>query len=199
MKYFLALILIAVSAQTFAAERVPGVIVYANGPVNVTFLIPTGIFGGGPNTEAMQKRVRYIDPKGKKRWLKPDQAKEFSFTLEGQRFRMVSKTYLHSLFSSTVFLLQLIDGPVKMFEHRVTTSGTSGVNGMGSMPSTTINYLLQRGDEPLNEPNVFGFKKEMAKYFADCPALVALIEEKEFKRRDIGEIVLFYNNRCKGS
>jgi hypothetical protein len=200
MKSLFILICFVISLETFGAERVPGQIIFASGPVDVTLIVPVGLFGGRPNTEALQKRVRYLDPKGKKRWLRPDQAIEYRFSLNGENFRMVSRPYLASLFSRSpgVFLLQLIDGPVKMFEHRVTTQTGGGPN-MASTTNQTISYLLQRGDEPLNEPNVFGFKKEMAQYFADCPVLVALIEEKEFKRRDIGEIVMFYNSRCHGT
>jgi hypothetical protein len=198
--YSLLIICLLVSVGLYAAERVSGQIVYADKTVDVTMLIPVGLFGGGPNTEALQKRVRYLDAKGKKRWLKPDQAKEFRFSLNGQGFRMVSRPYVGSLFAASpnVFLLQVIDGPVKMFEYRMTTRSAGGPN-MPSTSNQTISYLLQRGEEKLNEPNVFGFKKEMAEYFADCPKLVALIEEKEFKRRDIGEIVIFYNTQCNKS
>lgn len=199
-KYALLVFCLLMSAGLYAAEKVKGQIVYATGPVNVTLLIPTGFFGTGPNTEALQKGVRYLDAKGKKRRLRPDGAKEFSFNLDGQNYRMVSRNYVGSLFamSSQVFLLQVIDGPVKMFEYRQTTRSSAGPN-MPPTSNQTISYLLQRKDEPLNEPNLIGFKKEMAKYFSDCPALVSLIEEKEFKRRDIGEIVMFYNSRCTGT
>jgi hypothetical protein len=200
MKLLSTFLFLAISIQTFGAERVPGQIIYATGPVDVTFLISVGLFRGGPNTEALQKRVRYLDAKGKKRWLKPDQAKEFKFSLDGENFRMVSRPYVRSLFSNSrnIFLLQLIDGPVKMFEYRQTTQSGGGPN-MPSTTTQTISYLLQRGDEPLNEPRMFGFKKEMAQFFADCPQLVALIQGKEFKRRDLDEIVMFYNSRCQAN
>lgn len=186
-----------VSVALYAAEKVPGQIVYADKTVDVTFLIPVGLFGGGPNTEPMQNRVRYLDAKGKKRWLKPDQAKEYRFSWGGQDFRMVSHKYEVSMLflGSHVFLLQLIDGPVKMFEYRQTTNTGGGPN-MASTSRQTISYLLKKGDDSLVEPRVLGFKKDMAEYFKDCPALVALIEGKEFKRRDLDEIVMFYNTRC---
>ena len=195
-KYSLVSIAMLMSVAMYAAEKISGQIVYADRTVDVTFLVPTGLFGSGPNTEAMQKGIRYLDETGKKRKLKPDQAKEFYFNYDGQDYRFVSRQYSSGIFSKNTFLLQLIDGRVKMFEYRKTTRTSTGPNNMG-YTNQTITYLLQRGDEPLNEPNLFGFKKEMGRYFADCPQLVSLVEEKEFKRRDIGEIVTYYNTRCK--
>ena len=193
-----SLFLVLSTIVAFAAQQVEGTIVYADKKeVEVTLFIPTGLFGGDPNTEALQKGVRYLDGTGKRRKLKPDQAVEFYFNYDGNIYRFVSQHYSSGIFSRNSFLLQLIDGPVKMFEYRKTTRNSTGPNNMG-YSTQTITYLLQRGDEQLNEPNLFGFKKEMGKYFADCPELVSLIEEKEFKRRDIGEIVTYYNTRCKG-
>jgi hypothetical protein len=196
-KSSLLLVCLLLSAGIYAAERVSGQIVYADKTVDVTFLIPVGLFGGGPNTEALQKRVRYLDPKGKKRWLKPDQAKEFRFSFGGANFRMVShaNTVTMLAMTSRVFLLQLFDGQVKMFEHRQTTTSGGGPN-MPMNTTQTISYFLQKGNGALVEPRVLGFKKEMAEYFADCPTLVGLIQEREFKRRDLDEIVMFYNSKC---
>lgn len=197
-KCILLLFCLVISAGLYAAEKVNGQIVFSDRTIDVTLFIPVGLFGTGPNTEALQKGVRYLDPKGKKRRLKPNQAKEFRFNFEGQEFRMVSHPYEFAMFAmaSHVFLLQLIDGPLKMFEYRVTTQNSGGPN-MTMASTQTISYLLQKtGEEGLVEPRVIGFKKEMSEYFADCPSLVALIQEKEFKRRDLSEIVMFYNTRC---
>jgi hypothetical protein len=198
-KFSLLLICVAASVATFAAERIPGKIIYADKTLDVTLLIPTGLFGSGPNTEALQRRVRYLDARGKKKWLRPEDAREYRFDFQGQTFRMVSRQYTGSFFSTSdkIFLLQLIDGPLKMFEHRQTAQTGAGPN-MPSQTTQTISYLLQRNEEPLMEPRTLGFKKQMAEYFADCPALVSLIQDKEFKRRDLDEIVLFYNQRCGG-
>ncbi|MCF6280406.1 MAG: hypothetical protein L3J14_08675 [Flavobacteriaceae bacterium] len=40
------------------------------------------------------------------------------------------------------------------------------------------------------------FKKSASKYFKDCPKLVKKIESKKFRRRDIEDIVNFYNKNC---
>jgi len=194
-KVSLLLLLIVTSFAVYAAQEITGTIVFPNETVDVTFLVPVGLFGGDPNTEAMQRGIRYRDSHGKKHKLKPSQAIEFSFTYDGRLWRMVSSNYTSGLFTKGIFLLQLVDGPVKMFEYTYTTRTGGGMNGMGMTTTTTIN-LMQRGNEPVKELRMFGFKKDMADYFKDCPALVSLIEEKAFKRRDLMEIVNYYNNKC---
>lgn len=41
------------------------------------------------------------------------------------------------------------------------------------------------------------FKKTASNYFADCPALVAKIQNKEFKKRHLKEIIDYYNTKCE--
>ncbi len=41
------------------------------------------------------------------------------------------------------------------------------------------------------------FKKTAAKYFEDCPILVARINEKEFQVKNIPEMIEFYKENCK--
>jgi hypothetical protein len=197
-KYFLLIFALLISAASYAVEKLRGEIVFADRSEDVWLFVPVGLFGGDPDTEALQKGVRYLDANGKKKKLKPDQAKEFSFVYRDMKYRMVSHEYAYQmLFSgSHIFLLQIVDGPVKMFEHRVTSSRPTGPNGVGGMTTTTFNYLLQRGDEQLFEPRALAFKKDMIEYFSDCPKLVALIEGKEFKRRDFEEMVRYYNEQC---
>lgn len=194
-KYSLAIFAILMSVAAYAIEKIPGQIISGSQPMEVTFLVPVGLFGGEPDIERMQRGIRYIDANGKKRKLKPGQATEFQFNYNNQTYRMVSQLYASDMFSSTSFMLLLIDGPVRMFEHRYTQRQSTGPNGMG-MTTQTVIYLLQKGSDPLYQPRLLGFRKDMAKYFADCPKLVSLIEGKEFRRNDLDEIVAYYNNNC---
>ncbi|MBQ4822593.1 hypothetical protein [Aquimarina sp. MMG016] len=41
------------------------------------------------------------------------------------------------------------------------------------------------------------FKKAASKYFEDCPVLVEKIKNKKYKKRNILEIVEYYNKECK--
>ncbi len=67
---------------------------------------------------------------------------------------------------------------------------------------TTTNFLLQMpGDEvpkflPLNNPLSSNFKKTTTEIFKDCPSLVEKIQIEEFKKRDMVEIVQYYNQYC---
>jgi hypothetical protein len=58
-------------------------------------------------------------------------------------------------------------------------------------------YILQKGDEPIKRPRTWSFKKDMAEYFQDCPALVERIESKEFRKNEVESIVVFYNTKCQ--
>ncbi len=195
-KYPLLLFALLMSAASYAAEKVPGKILYPDRVVEVTFLVPTGLFGGGPNAQAMQKGIRYLDETGKKKRLKPSQAQAFTFTYEGTEFTMVSHQLSGGLFSRNVFMLLVMDGRAKMYEYTVTTSRGGGPN-MPASTTTTTHYLIQKGSNPLYEPTLIGFRKRMSEYFSDCPELVSMIQGKEFRRRDLDEIILYYNNQCK--
>lgn len=192
----LAVFLLLISHGLYAAEIMSGQIFYADKTVDATFLIPMGRYDHRPNTETLQRGVRFQGSDGKMQWLRPHQAKGFRFKWRGLNYRMVSHRYVGSLIAATrsVFLLQLIDGPLKMFGFRVTNQNKD--EPTISRRRRSVHYLLQRGEEPLKEPRWLGFRKKMEKYFADCPELVLLIEEREFKRRDVEEIVLYYNRQC---
>ncbi len=40
------------------------------------------------------------------------------------------------------------------------------------------------------------FKNSASNFFSDCPELVQKIENREFKKRDLKEIIEFYNTKC---
>lgn len=40
------------------------------------------------------------------------------------------------------------------------------------------------------------FKNTASNFFSDCPELVKKIQNREFKKRDINEIIEFYNTKC---
>lgn len=81
--------------------------------------------------------------------------------------------------------------------------GASGMAfGIGSSYKTTQYFLLKEGQ---NEAVNFGkkgglvtknFKKVVKESLDECPGLVKKVESGEFKRRDIVEMVEFYNQNC---
>jgi hypothetical protein len=115
--------------------------------------------------------------------------------------------------SRKVRLLQLIkEGPVSLFgDIREFTTYSPYMNGNGSLnpggggpyKQTKETYYLCDGDDVL----VVNLKKgnthlnkflELAKiYFMDCPELITSIENKEFAKYGIRDVVEYYNSYCK--
>jgi len=40
------------------------------------------------------------------------------------------------------------------------------------------------------------FKKAASEFFSDCPRLVTKIQDREFKKRHLNEIIEYYNTQC---
>lgn len=47
-----------------------------------------------------------------------------------------------------------------------------------------------------DEMLMVNFKKTASNYFKDCPSLVDKLKNKIFKKRDIEEVVTYYNTNC---
>lgn len=97
--------------------------------------------------------------------------------------------------------------------YRIVTEGTTAgmpmmngmgggmVMGMGHSYSLKSYYTLKQGEVEatyLGSTRWFSknFKKAASEYFNDCPTLVEKIQNREFKKSDIREIVDFYNTSC---
>jgi hypothetical protein len=205
-KFFVAAVLILVSLQV-SAKKIQGRIILNNDEaMNVTFVIPFGFLAGEPAYIKLQTGVKYFDSSNKKIMLKPGDAKEISFTFNGQNIRMLSvddDLELRSIFSSQekVFLKLEIDGAVKLFTS-YTTQHTAGMyNGMtGSMsPGTTYNvekFVLKKRNGPLKRPRGIVFRKDMSEFFSDCPELVEQIQNKDLRKGDLELMVMEYNKKC---
>lgn len=67
--------------------------------------------------------------------------------------------------------------------------------------SITYFYVSKGVNEDLKElrsslRHWTNFKKIASNYFKDCPKLVKKIQSKEFRKRDIVEVVEYYNDNC---
>lgn len=80
-----------------------------------------------------------------------------------------------------------------------------GPNGQmmgGGTSSSTSYYIKRKFEEEATFFLSFGsippkrFKKVVRDYFKDCPALVEKVNNKEFKKKHMDEIVAFYNQNC---
>lgn len=112
-----------------------------------------------------------------------------------------------------------VNAPIKVMEvvtkgkitlYKIVTQSTTqtvgaGPNGQMMMgPTFTIsNYFVgKEGTKEVERITSRGalfeknFRKAAMKYFEDCPKLVKLIEDRTYKKRDLEEIVKFYNEKC---
>jgi hypothetical protein len=69
-----------------------------------------------------------------------------------------------------------------------------GVNGLESEVKY-IYYVKKKGDEFATLFH-FSSKEKMLTYFSDCPALKKKIEQKVFTKKNIEEMIEYYNNYC---
>lgn len=204
------LLTLAVCTITSAAARkIPGRFIDSEGrTIDVTFKIPFKLLSSQPNFEKIQYRVAYIDSHGAKQVLHPADAREISFTYNGEEIRMLSRNdNLHyRLFSSDdhIFLRLLVDGKMKLFDYYFTQStpgyydgATGGMSGGGTY--TADNYILQKGDGELMQPRGLAFRKDMIAYLHDCPEVATMVEERTLRRREMEIIVRQYNEKCGGS
>jgi hypothetical protein len=81
--------------------------------------------------------------------------------------------------------------------------GSAGSIGFAGGYSYNINnFYIKREAETavthLGSTQLFSknFSKAASVYFADCPELAAKIEAKDLKKKDLKQIVEFYNNQC---
>jgi hypothetical protein len=208
--YRLSGLIIALFIFTSAtARKIPGRIIDMQGrAIQVTFKIPFKLLSPHPNFETIQYRIAYLDSRGKKQVLHPDDAREIAFTYKGEEIRMLSRidNLHHRLFSSDdrIFLRLLVNGNMKLFDYYFTQStpgyydGATGGMSAGST-YTADNYILQKGDGELMQPRGLAFRKDMIAYLHDCPEVAAMVEEKALRRRDMEIIVRQYNEKCPGS
>ncbi|WP_190808398.1 hypothetical protein [Flagellimonas sp. S3867] len=79
-----------------------------------------------------------------------------------------------------------------------------GGYGTGAIPthySISSSYVRKAGEDEavyLGNNQLFSknFKKGATELFQDCPSLIKKIENKEYKKKDIKDIIEFYNNEC---
>ncbi len=106
---------------------------------------------------------------------------------------------------------ELVKGKVSLY-HLLSTGGGpvfmpgNGPGGGSYTHNRTYDikhlYVKRKGENVathLGSDQLFtkNFKKAASRFFKDCTSLVQKIENRAYKKRDIKEIVAFYNNECK--
>ena len=106
-------------------------------------------------------------------------------------------------------LEEVVVGDISLYKIVIERGAPMGVGfgggiGMGmSMGSVSIKYYLRKKGEKevthITSTDLFSknFKKAATAYFKDCPDLVKKIKTKEYRKREIRNIVEFYNSKCK--
>ena len=194
--FFFLIFFVSVHASAIA-KKIEGVIIFENGTERtVTFKIPFRLLASHADYEKLQHRVKFFD-KGEKLVLRPGEASEFRFTHQNETIRMVSisGSGLEGIFArnNAIFLKLEIDGPLRLFRFFATRTG-GGYNATYTYQSAE--YYLQKGNGPLKRPKGISFRKDMMDYLSDCPTVADKIHDKDFKRRDLEVIVMFYNKNC---
>lgn len=111
---------------------------------------------------------------------KPNKRKNTKFINETLRFIPISKR--------NGFLMSLItDGNCELY-----------INA-----GNYIHYWVKRKNEPIATILYMkqilhnNFKKAAIDYFKDCPSLIEKVKSKKFTKKNIKEMVVFYNTECK--
>lgn len=197
--FFLTFLFICISVIA-EGKRIEGKILTEKGVRDVTFRIPLHFFSKDPDYVQLQKKVSYFDSDGRREVLWPSMASEIHFVHRGEPIRMMSRVNTLELLlifehERNIFLRLEEDGSMKLFRYYY----RENVKRAGSTSFTDEDefvhdrYILQKGDGILKAPSVLNFRKDMTAYFEDCPELLSMIEDKEYKRRDLVSMVRFYN------
>lgn len=198
-KIFLFLILLVTLFANVIAKKIEGTIIFENGTKRTVILkIPFRLLSGRADYQRLQNRVKFFD-NGEKMVLKPGEASEFSFSYRNEIVRMVSvpNSGLEGLFAknNAIFLKLEMDGALRLYRFYATRTAAGG--GYGATYSyQTEDYYLQKKGEALKRPKGLLFRKDMEEYFSDCPSVADKIKDKDFKRRDLEAIVMYYNKNC---
>jgi hypothetical protein len=110
---------------------------------------------------------------------------------------------LGNIFSNNrnIFLKLDLDGRAKVFSYYETQRSPGYYNSsMGTMSGgfsyETERFIVQVGNGELRRPRSLSFRKDMTDIFRDCPVLVRMIENREFKKSEVIEIASYYNIHC---
>lgn len=94
-------------------------------------------------------------------------------------------------------------GKIKLYNQNVITLTGNLNNNMISGGISKYYYLFRKGDEKaerfiVNDEVIRfeSFKNKAKKYFGDCLMLIDRLKEGVYKKRDIEDIVQFYNQNC---
>ncbi len=104
-----------------------------------------------------------------------------------------------------LLLEEEILGPVSLYISTSSFNSNPMGPGMGMTQQTIVAHYVKKEDDDeviLLSSDHFAdssLKTVGPKFFKDCPKLVQKIENKDFKKRHVYDIVKFYNTNCAGN
>jgi hypothetical protein len=156
-----------------------------------------------PVIRSLNDKIMCFDTLTKKKYiLKPSQAKEFGFTYHNTDYTFLSRKDDLKDFrlkeDTCVFLRLQQDGYLKMFDCINKKQAGGGYNprtgaGTGSIYMDEDQYILQKGDGILFQPQPSMFANQMSEFLSDYKELADQIADRKYKISDMMSIVVLYN------
>ena len=154
------------------------------------------------------KKSSHHDDQESFHYTEIDYVKKPNFDDEPAKFK-----YLKVVGGNFKLIEEVIIGPVSLYKNTSTyyvnhlgaTAGMPGAHmgGFGvPMPQTSTGYYIRRKNDRhvmyMSSNYIFTntLKKKGPWFFRDCPELVKKIENKDFKKDQVEEVVHFYNDHC---
>ena len=212
-----SVIAVLLSFATFANEQVPGVVIYENETIHVTFDVPTISFTKEWDFSRLQARAYFHDANGIKSRVTPVEAKEIQLFIESvDTIRLVSVLYRGK--SGRTFARLLKEGSIKVYAMEIASSNTtmnnpshvyggapspgnpayraSGFTVSGRTPASGYLLLQKPNEGPDARAVRLVTAKQMIEFFKDCPPVVKEIEEQELTGTELPVVVDFYFRDC---
>ncbi|AFD06140.1 hypothetical protein [Solitalea canadensis] len=149
-------------------------------------------FGSGPDNS-----LRFmVDRDAKRITLTTKDVKSFVLQIERGKVDsfIVIKNFTINVFATyrEDFVKVVATGPLNLYMHYSTVS-TGSKYGVTTSPVS--NWLVQKGESLTLIKNQSNFKEVMPQLVSDDTELVEKITNKEFKYRDIEEVIRLYNQK----
>ncbi len=135
--------------------------------------------------DTLRGEINILAPQGKMEnvILKNDQGRESLNMMQINMFTTEGKTYRTVQIYDTYKIMEVVHG------------GYLSLYNFRSDKSILFDsrYLIKMGGNGMEVPTIT-FKKKMMEFLEDCPEIVEKLDNKEFSRRDLIEIVSEYNS-----
>lgn len=193
----LTLILVYLLSCSLFAKKIEGSIIENGDTSNVTLYVQCAL--GYPSLTRNSEYFEYSEKGEDIKVLYPKPGVEVHFNHKGDSYIFQSLNYFSDPGKSGVgfmclerkgkYLSAIIAVNIIEEEDIVDYKGQLLPNDISKEIRTTF-YSPEKG---FMKFGAFNFRKQAKLYFSDCPTLVSKIDEKEFTRSSILEIVDFYN------